>query len=254
MQVTWPAESETYTATVAAFSSHQVYPFKIIYDEFGDESWGAFSRDKFTTVDGCHAFEFVGQPPSPIASLLASPGQPAGSSPQPAPGAHVAEAVAPSQTVEGYQGPRSAPGKAVDCTTSTQTAGRFPQGPRPGSGGPQAPQTSTEAPKKRKRDDGDVLGSASSSQERPEAQAGSLKELLGKWPACTHLHCAPACFMQCMGFECTAAFRRCRLAALKTYPVSVHTCTCTRGPVIPLTECLGVVCTVVHRIHGWQLE
>ena len=198
MQVTWATESETYTATVAGFSNHQaMYPFKIIYDEFGDESWGAFSRDKFTTVDGCHAFEFVGQPPSPVASLQASPGQPAGSlAPQPAPGA-----AAPSQTVEGYQGPPSAPAKAMDCAASTQTPARSPQGPRPGSRGPQAHLTSTEAPKKRKRDEeGDEPGSASGSQERPEVQAGSFKDLLGTLPACTYLDCSSACCMLCMGF------------------------------------------------------
>ena len=189
MQVTWAAESETYTAVVAAFSNHQaMYPFKIVYDEFGDESWGAFSRDNFTTVDGCHAFEFVGQPPSPVASLQAGQGQPAGSSPQPAP-----EAAAPSQTVEGYQGPAA----------SGPAPARSPQGPRLGSRGPQAPQTSSEGPKKRKRDEGDEPGSASGSQERPEVQAGSLKERLGEWQACTYLHCSSACFMQCM--DCTAA-------------------------------------------------
>ena len=182
LQVTWAAESETYTAKVAGFSNHQaMYPFKIVYDEFGDESWGAFSRDKFTTVDGCHAFEFVGQAPSPVASLQGSPGQPSGSSPQPAP-----DAAAPSQTVEGYQGHPSASAKAVDCAASPEIPAKSPQGPRPGSSGPQAARAATDAPKKRKRDEeGDEPGSASGSQERPEVPAGSLKDLLGAWPACT---------------------------------------------------------------------
>ena len=242
MQVTWAAESETYIATVAAFSSNQaLYPFKIVYDEFGDESWGAFSRDKFITVDGCHAFEFVGQPPSPVVPLQACPGQPAGSSPQPAPGA-----AAPSQRVEGYQGPPSAPANAMDCATSAQTPARSPQGPQPGSRGPQAAQTSTEAPKKRKRDEeGDELGSASDSQERPEVQAASRKDLLGTLPACTYLNGSSECCMHCMGFRCAAASQEVQAGSPKDLPGKWST--------LPMLPTGGSSASVTHRTCSWQL-